>query len=1661
MVHIHYVADQAAADALDAGDIVYDYFNYDVYDGSAHDTAVITIRVIGVNDDVTAVNDYGVVTEDATLTVTNGESQNLSGSYDTHDEHSGDISANDTDPDASPTHTITAIRTGSTEGSGTAGSIGSALTGTYGQLTLAADGSYTYVANQDAADALDVGDTVSDYFNYTVSDGTDTDTGVIRIYILGANDTPVAQNDEGLITEGGTLTVSDGDNANESGGTYDSTGEHTGDVIHTSLAGSKDSDADTSATLTVSAIRTGQESGSGTSGTVGSSLTGTYGALTINSNGSYTYTANNSISGLGSGSSVIDYFTYTVTDENSATDTAQLKITVLGAANTKPVARNDVGVILEDGTLTVSDGDNANETSDSGTTYNATGEHSGDVINTSSTTHYDTDADGDTLIVSEVRTGNTEDAGTAGTIGSALTGTYGQLTLNANGSYTYVANQTAADALDDGDIVYDYFNYTVDDQTGAANDEDHGLITITVIGINDDPVAQDDVGVIVEGSTLTVANGDNANETNDSGSTFNATGEHSGDVIDTSSSSHTDSDADASATLSISHIKLSGGSNSTVASGSSHNSNGTQIVGTYGTLTIGADGSYTYAATTAAADALDTDESGTDTFVYTLKDDQDAITTANLTITVLGANDAPVARNDTGTIVEDGTLTVNDGDGTSTISGASLVDGTSVRTEENDPRGLAFNNDGTKMFILGFTGQDVTEYTLSTAFDASTATYVSGGELDISSQESEPSGIEFNNDGTKLFIVGTSGDDVTEYTLSTAFDVSTASHVSGGEKDLSSQDLRPRDLTFNSDGTKMIVVGDAGETIEEYDLSTAYDVSTASHDSSLDVSGQEQTPAAIEFSPDGKKMFVLGYTGDDVNQYTLSTGFDISTASHDGAFDISSQETNPRGLAFNNDGTKMFLVGGSEDKVFEYTLTTPFNLIAVSGEHTGDVIDTANTSTYDTDVDVETLTVTAVRLGSSEGSGTAGTVGSALTGTYGQLTLNSNGSYTYVANQTAADNLDAGDVVTDSFNYTVSDGTATDIAVITITVIGINDAPSAQNDVGVIVEDSTLTVTNGANATLTGTYDATGENSGDLIDTSSSSHTDSDLDTSASLSITQIKKENGSNSAVASGSSYNSSGTQVTGTYGTLTIGADGSYTYAATADAADALDVGESATDVFVYTLSDGTATTTANITITILGANDAPVAANDYGAINEDATLTVADGDNQYFTANQRYDDTGEHSGDVINTTYTGTDTDVDGDTLTVSAVRTGSTEGSGTDGTVGSALTGTYGQLTLNSNGSYTYVANQAAADALDVGDTVTDSFNYTVTDGGLTDTAVIEIKVFGVNDVPVAQNDVGVINEDGTLTVSDGDNANETNDSGSTYNATGEHSGDVINTSSGTHQDSDADASATLTVTQIKKNGGSNSAVSSGTTNSNGTSVTGTYGTLTIGADGSYTYAATADAADGIADGESATDVFVYTLSDGTDTTTANITITILGQNDALTAQNDEGVIMEGSTLTVANGSNANVSGSYDATGEHSGDVLDTTSSSHKDSDPDTSDTLTITHIKKDGGSNSAVSSGSSYNSSGTAVTGAYGTLTIGADGSYKYVAQSDISGFDAGETLTDTFTYTVSDGNGSTGTANIVITLLGDDGNTNNAPVARDDVGVIVEDGTLTVTNGQR
>jgi len=109
---------------------------------------------------------------------------------------------------------------------------------------------------------------------------------------------------------------------------------------------------------------------------------------------------------------------------------------------------------------------------------------------------------------------------------------------------------------------------------------------------------------------------------------------------------------------------------------------------------------------------------------------------------------------------------------------AVFVDSFSVNAynEGNLPDAVAFNNNGTKMFVTGSNGQAVNEYTLTTGFDVSTATYAGDDErFDISNEETWPSGLAFNNDGTKMFVVGRAGDDVSEYTLTTGFDVSTAS----------------------------------------------------------------------------------------------------------------------------------------------------------------------------------------------------------------------------------------------------------------------------------------------------------------------------------------------------------------------------------------------------------------------------------------------------------------------------------------------------------------------------------------------------------------------------------------------------------------------------------------------------------------------------------------------------------------------------------------------------------------------------------------------------------------------------------------------------------------------------------------------------------------------
>lgn len=311
------------------------------------------------------------------------------------------------------------------------------------------------------------------------------------------------------------------------------------------------------------------------------------------------------------------------------------------------------------------------------------------------------------------------------------------------------------------------------------------------------------------------------------------------------------------------------------------------------------------------------------------------------------------------------------------------------------PYALEFANSGSKMYILDYYGT-VYEYTLSTAFDLSTASY-SSNNYSPSEINGQGQGILFNQNGTKVYLLSANQDAVFQYSLSTAYDISTASYDSKS-LDVSSEEGTAYEMSFNDTGTKLFVLGRVGDAVFQYNLTTAYDISTASYSGiSFDVSTQEDTPYGLAFKPDGSKMYISGNTNETVYQYStgstittatldLSTGsvfeitptsdiqiglsnpaasgtvsaatllldgaagstYDIANASHYGNMSISSQLSSPEGMEISSDGTKIYVVGRTNDKVYEYVLSTPWDV--TTGSYNSVEFSVLSQTTYPTDI---------------------------------------------------------------------------------------------------------------------------------------------------------------------------------------------------------------------------------------------------------------------------------------------------------------------------------------------------------------------------------------------------------------------------------------------------------------------------------------------------------------------------------------------------------------------------------------------------------------------------------------------------------------------------------------------------------------------------------------
>ncbi|HVZ42274.1 MAG TPA: VCBS domain-containing protein [Ramlibacter sp.] len=1471
-----YTLDNANHQDLAQGQSFTETFTVTVTDEhSASATQTVTITVNGTNDAPVAQDDSGTA-------LANGSGNGF--------DATGNVLANDTDVDTS--HASLTV----TEVNELAGNVGAAVDGSYGAVTIASDGSYTYVVDNDnpAVQGLGTSDTLIESFTYQVSDGLGGfDSATLTVTIEGANDGPVAADDSGSAIEAGVVPGEDA----------------IGNVLD------NDTDPDTPHSgLSVTEV-------DGVSNNVGSSVTAAYGSVTVNSDGSYTYVVDDADAAVDalhhSTDTLTDTFTYTVADADGASDTAQLTITIHGA-NDAPVGVDDSGSATEDGAVAGEDA-------------------MGNVLLN------DTDVDaGDSRSVSAV-------SGSSDDVGVEVTGLHGTLTLNSDGSYDYAVNNAdaAVDALHHStDTLTDTFTYTVADADGAS---DTAQLTITIHGANDAPVGVDDSGSAIEAG---VVPGEDA----------------MGNVL------LNDTDVDTGDTRSVSAV--TGGTL------------GTGLAGTHGTLTLNSDGSYDYAVNNAdaAVDALHhSTDTLTDTFTYTVADADGASDTAQLTITIHGANDAPVGVDDSGSATEAGAAPGSDatgnvlGNDTDVDAGdsksVSAVTGGTLGTGLTGSHGtLTLNSDGSYTYVvnnadaavdaLHHSTDTLTDTFTYTVADADGASDTAQLTITIHGANDAPVGVDDSGSATEDGAVA--GEDAMGNVLLNDTDVDagdsrSVSAVSGSSDDVGVEVTGLHGtLTLNSDGS--------------------YDYAVNNADAAVD---------ALHHSTD-----------------TLTDAFTYTVADADGASDTAQ-------LTITIHGANDAPVGVDDSG-------SAIEAGVVPGEDA-----MGNVLLNDTDVDTgDSKSVSAV-------NGTGGNVGTGVAGTHGTLTLNSDGSYDYVVNNadTAVDALHhSTDTLTDTFTYTVADADgASDTAQLTITIHGANDAPVGVDDSGSATEAGVAPGSNGTGNVL---------------------GNDTDVDTGDSKSVSAV------------GGSSGNVGTGLAGSHGTLTLNSDGSYTYVVNnADAAvDALHHStDTLTDTFTYTVADADgASDTAQLTITIHGANDAPVAFDDGASAFEDG---VNDGQ--------------EASGNVLTN-----DDDVDNSAseLSVSAVN-------GAGGNVGSEVAGSYGVVTIGADGTFTYSVDDEnpLVDALNAGDSLTDTFTYTVSDGdGGFDSATLTISIFGANDAPtiLTADTTGFVQEDLTLTATGSITGHDADSGGLSYlgggassygtfsidSSTGHWTYTLANGTDGVDSivqdlaegeihteiytvtvsdgeggfvtqsvtitiaghndapvgaddfnavtegsatavtgdllvnDSDIDHSHTLTITLVND---------SSVPTSTSSEVAGEYGTLSINQDGSYSYLLDNgnDIVKSLTSGDSIEDLFQYVVSDEHGATgIATLTITINGTDSDPTAVADAGDAYEAGTLAVGMGA--------------MGNVLD------NDSDPDNgASDLFVSAVD---GDDSLV---------GAVVDGAFGTILIHADGSYAYSVDNDNETVDAlnvGDMLTDTFTYTVDDGHGGSGTASIVITIHGAD-----------------------------
>ena len=1491
-------------------------------------------------------------------------------------------------------------------GRATAGSNG-------GQFTINADGTWSFNPGTDFED-LSADATRATSITYTVSDGNGgTATATLMVTVTGVNDAPEANDDEGLTHKDGVLTVPDG----ADGSTTD---DYNADLLLNDI--DPNGDALSIAEVDGDTVNLGRA----TEGTNG-------GQFTINADGSWSFDPGTDFAELRYDETRSTRVNYTVSDGNGGTDTADLWVTVTGV-NDGSIAIDDSGQTAEDRVLTVADGAIGTTTTDEdgdGTTINA------DLLLN------DYDLQDDALSITEV-------GGDPANLGGTTEGTNGgKFIINADGSWSFDPdnsfNHLGVDLTKDTSV-----EYTVSDGDGGT---DTATLTVIVSGVNTAPVAVDDSGRASKDRVLTVP----------------------GDLEDGSGLStnndllHNDFDLDSF-----------GGSITQVA-GITANVGEATAGSNGGEFTINADGTYRFDPGT-DFDDLASSDTRTTSVTYTLSDNHGATDTATLTVTV---GDFLITTNDLGITGEDSVLTVaNDAAGTANVDGFTYRDAAGFLSYTDAEAftynsGLLLNDIVPQGGTLSITRVDGDPDNLGRATPG-----VNGGEFTI------------NADGSWRFDPGTDFQSLVQGSLRLTHLLYTVSDGNGdtataalfvwveGANDVATDDTGTTDedsvltvadgatgtTTTNEDGTTMTVNADLllndvhpqGDSLSIYTSGTV----PGSNGGEFTVNAD----GSWRFDPDGDfDDLAVGATRDTSVAYRVADG--------DGGTERATLTVRVSGV---NDAPTA--TDDSGRTLNDRALTVP-----------NDARGLVNADLLYNDIDPDSnLSITAV-------DGDTANLGTAIAGSYGgQFTVNADGSWHFDP-VTDFDDLAPGETIATSVVYTVSDGSSETASASLLVVVrgGANLVPTAVDDSGraygdgqsfgnrdLLLNDSdpdgdTLGITavgsaadNVANANV---GEATaGSNGGEFTIRADGlwgfdPGTDFDAlvpgetrDTSVAYTIsdgyggtataTLTVTVNDASSAPDIGITYSDSvlmvpdgvrgGGSVSVSYdastvvvnvdllpndvdgnasivevgffgsgvgsaiegvggGEFTIWADGSYRFDPGTDFDD-LAPGQQRIVWVLYYVSDGNGDTRYRTLVGwVVGAGD--VAIDDSGRTAEDRMLTVADGATGTITTNQNGSTTRVNADLLLNDYYY--------PDRSLSIYRGGAlsiTEVDGDPANLGRATEGTDGgQFTINDDGSWSFDPDNSFNN-LTVGLTKDTSVDYTVSDAnGRTGTATLTVTVSGVNTAPVAVDDSGRTPQNEVLTVSTRDRV----DSGLSTNYY------LL------YNDFDIDRLGYhLSITQVA---GITANVGEATEGSNG-------GEFTINADGTYRFDPGTDF-DDLAPSDTRTTSVEYTLSD-TDgvTDTATLTVTV---GDLLITTNDLGRTGEDSALTVAN----------DATGTTNADGFTENAG------------LLINDLVPQGGTLSITEVDGDPDNLGRATVGSHGgEFTVNDDGSWRFDPGTDFQYLRQGNIQSTHLLYTVSDGNGDTATAALLVWV---EGANDVYPTAIDDTGTTDEDSVLTVADG--